>query len=177
MLAPSDLTNYLDSTAYNDPGLEYLVTAWFDPPGTVHDGDPIDESVERMKEDKFACAGSQHVTWDASGVQGTAPDQVDITERCVVECVGDCKGVFCRPYAGTQVVHFGLTEPLTTMQIKSVWFGGTTFRWNFSRTNRSQPPPEICIHRWTSLAGFGPSTLDPRKWPGSKPPLPRARRQ
>jgi hypothetical protein len=161
LLAPSDLTNYLDSAAYNDPGLEYLVTAWFDPPGTVHDGDPIDESVERMKKDKFACAGSQHVTWDASGIKGTAPDRVNITERYVVECAGDCKGVFYRPYAGAQVVHFGLTEPLPTMQIKSVMFGGTTFRWNFSRTNQSQPPPEIYIHRWTPLAGFGPFDAGP----------------
>lgn len=155
LLGPSNVTNYLDSAA-NNPGFEYLVTAWFDPPGTVHDGDPIDESVARMKKEKFACDGSQHVTWDASGTKGTAPDRVNIAERYVAECVGDCRGVFYRPYIGAQVVHFGLTEPLPTMQIKSVWFGGTTFRWNFSRANKSQPPPQIYIHRWTPLAGFGP---------------------
>jgi hypothetical protein len=127
----------------------------------LHDGEPIDESVEGMKEEKFACVGSQHVTWDAGGLKGTAPDRVTITERYVVECVGDCKGVFYRPYAGAQVTHFGLTQPLPTMQIKSVFLGGTTFRWNFSRTNKSQPPPEIYIHRWTPLAGFGPFDAGP----------------
>jgi hypothetical protein len=154
-LMPSNVTDYLDPAAYS-PDFEYWVTAWSDPPGTVHEGEPIDEAVDSMKKEKFACVGSQHVTWDASGIKGTAPDQVNITERYVVECVGNCKGVFYRPYAGAQVVHFGLTEPLPTMQIKSVWLGGTTFRWNFSRTNKSQQPPEIYIHRWTPLAGFGP---------------------
>jgi hypothetical protein len=160
MLGPSNVTNYLD-VASNSPDFEYLVTAWYDPPDTLHDGEPIDESVEGMKEEKFACVGSQHVTWDASGLKGTAPDRVTITERYVVECVGDCKSVFYRPYVGAQVIHFGLTEPLPTMQIKSVFLGGTPFRWNFSRTNKSQPPPEIYIHRWTPLAGFGPFDAGP----------------
>lgn len=160
LLGPTNVTNYLDVAA-NGPDFEYLVTAWFDPPDTVHDGDPIDESVERMKKEKFACAGSQHVTWDAAGLKGTAPDRVTITERYVIQCVGDCNGVFYRPYVGAQVIHFGLTQPLPTMQIKSVFLGGTTFRWNLSRTNKSQPPPEIYIHRWTPLAGFGPFDGNP----------------
>ena len=126
------------------------------PSDTLHDVAPIDESVEGMKKDKFACVGSQHVTWDAAGLKGTASDRVTVTERYVVEGVGDCNGVFYRPDAGTQVTHFGLTQPLPTMQIKSVWLGGTPFRWNFSRTGNGQPPPEIYVHRWKPLAGFGP---------------------
>jgi hypothetical protein len=160
MLGPSNVTNYLDVAA-NNPDFEYVVTARYDPPDTLHDGEPIDESVEGMKKDKFACAGSQQVTWDASGLKGTAPDRVTITERFVVECVGDCKGVFYRPYAGANIIHFGLTQPLPTMQIKSVWLGGTTFRWNFSRKSNSQPPPEIYIHRWKPLVGFGPFDARP----------------
>jgi hypothetical protein len=156
-IAPTNVTNYLDVAG--NPDFEYLVSAWFDPPGTLREGEPIDESVAGMKKDKFVCANSQQVTWDAAGVKGTAPGRVTITERFVVECVGDCKGVFYRPYAGAHVVHLGLTEPLPTMQIKSVWLGGTAFRWNFSRTNKSQPPPEVSIHRWTPLTGFGP--MDP----------------
>lgn len=154
-LAPSNVTNYLDPAAYS-PDFEYWVTAWSDPPGTVHEGEPIDESVAEMKKEKFACVGSHRVAWDASGTKGTAPDAVTITERYVVECVGNCKGVFYRPFVGANVTHFGLSAPLPTMQIKSVGFGGTTFRWNFSRTNTTQPPPEIYVHRWTPLAGFGP---------------------
>src|SRR5438132_11741587 len=108
-----------------------------------------------MKGDKFACAGSQHLIWDASGTKGTVPDHVGITERFVVECVGDCKGVTYRPYIGANVTHFGLTAPLPTFQIKSVWAGGTSFRWNFARTGNGQPP-EIYVHRWTPTTGFGP---------------------
>jgi len=159
LVAPSNVTNYLDVAAYN-PDFEYWVTAWSDPPGAVHEGEPIDEAVDQMKKEKWACVGSQRVTWDASGTKGTAPDRVGITERYIVECVGDCKGVFYRPYVGANVTHFGLSAPLPMMQIKSVFFGGTTFRWNFSRTNRTQPPPEVYVHRWTPLVGFGP--FDPR---------------
>jgi hypothetical protein len=154
-LGPTNVTNYLAGVA-NGPVFEYLIAAWYDPPDTLHDGEPIDESVERMKKEKFACVGSQHVTWDAGGSKGTAPDRVTITERYVIQCVGDCKGVFYGPYAGANVTHFGLTQPLPTMQIKSVWFGGTPFSWNFVRRGNSQPPPEIYIHRWKPLAGWGP---------------------
>lgn len=154
-LAPSNVTNYLDVASRN-PDFEYVVTAWYDPPDTLRDTEPIDESVRMMTKDKFACVGSQRVTWDGSGTRGNAPDRVNITECYVIQCVGDCKGVYYRPYVGAQVIHFGLTQPLPTMQIKSVFLGGTTFRWNFSRTNSSQPPPEIYIHRWKPLVGFGP---------------------
>jgi hypothetical protein len=154
-LAPSNVTNYLDVAAYS-PDFEYFVTAWFDPPGTVHEKAPIEEAIDRMKQDKFACVGSQHVTWDASGLKGTSPDGVGITERYVIECVGDCKGVTYRPWIGANVTHFGLSEPLPTLQIKSTFFGGTTFRWNFSRTKNTQPPPGIYVHRWKPTTGFGP---------------------
>jgi len=157
---PSDVTNYLDVAAYS-PDFEYIVTAWADPPGTVHQGEPIDESVERMKAEKFMCAGSQRITWDASGIKGTAPDRVGITERYVIECVGDCKGVTYRPWIGAKVMHFGLSAPLPTFQIKSVWAGGTSFSWKFSRTKNTHPPPEVYVHRWTPLAGFGPFDAGP----------------
>ena len=152
---PSNVTNYLDPASYS-PDFEYWVTAWSDPPGTIHEREPIDESVADLKKEKFACVGSHRVTWDGNGTKGTAPDAVGITERYVVECVGNCKGILYRPYVGANVTHFGLSKPLPTMQIKSIAFGGTTFRWNFSRTNTSQPPPEVYIHRWKPLAGFGP---------------------
>jgi len=155
---PSNVTNYLDVAAYN-PDFEFVETRTFDPPGTVHDGEPIDEMVERLKSEKWVCGGSQHITWDAGAAKGTAPDRVGVTERYVVECVGDCKGVLYRPWIGANVTHFGLSYPLPMMQIKSIWFGGTSFSWRFSRTSKTQPPPEIYVHRWTPLFGFGP--LDP----------------
>lgn len=152
---PSNVTNYLDVAAYS-PDFEYWVTAWSDPVGTVHEGEPIDEINSRLKKEKWVCAWSHHVNWDAGGAKGTAPDQVGVTERYVMECVGDCKGVFYRPWIGANVTHFGLSYPLPMMQIKSMNFGGLSFSWRVSRTNKSQPPPEVYFHKWVPLFGFGP---------------------
>jgi hypothetical protein len=158
LVTPSNVTNYLDVAAYS-PDFEYWVTAWSDPPGTVHEGEPIDEAVAQLQKEKWACGDSQRVNWDASGMKGMAGNRVGITERYVMECVGDCKGVFYRPMVGANVTHFGLSVPLPMMQIKSVWVGGTNIQWKFTRTNNSQPPPEIYVHHWVPLFGFGP--LDP----------------
>jgi hypothetical protein len=152
---PTNVTNYLDPASYS-PDFEYWVTAWSDPPNTIHNGSPIDESVAELTKQKFLCVGSSHVTWDASGIKGTAPDQLSGTERFVIECIGDCKNVFYRPYVGANVTHLGLTAPLPTMQIKNVSLGNTSFRWNFSRKSATQPPPQIYIHTWSPLVGYGP---------------------
>lgn len=154
---PSNVTNYLDVASYS-PDFEYWVTAWSDPVGTVHEGEPIDEENDRMKKEKWVCGDSARVTWDANG-KGTAPARVNITERYVIECVGNCKGVTYRPWVGANVTHFGLSWPLPTMQIKSVWFGGTAFSWKVSRPANSQPAPEVYVHHWLPLTGFGP--MDP----------------
>lgn len=160
-LTPSNVTNYLDVAA-KSPDFEYWVTAWSDPPGTVHEGQPIDEAVEQMKSNKFACVGSSRVTWDASGLKGTAPDQVGVVpQRYVIECVGDCKGVFYRPWIGANVTHFGLSAPLPTFHIKNVMFGEMKFEWRFSRKKNTQPAPQIYVHRWTPLYGFGPFDATP----------------
>ncbi|HEX3747877.1 MAG TPA: hypothetical protein VHW09_28275 [Bryobacteraceae bacterium] len=154
----TNVTNYLDVASYS-PDFEYLVPRWYDPPGTVYEGDPIDQVAEIMKKDKFACEGSQRVAWDASGTHGSAADRVGVTERYVIECVGDCKGVFYRPEVGAQVIHFGMTRPLPTLQIKSTFLGGAAIHWKFSRTGGSQPAPAIYVHEWKTLVGFGP--MDP----------------
>jgi hypothetical protein len=152
---PSNVTNYLDVAAYN-PDFEYWVTAWSDPLGTVHEGEPIDEENARMKKEKWVCGDSQRVNWDASGTKGMAADRVNITERYVIECVGECKGVTYRPLVGANVTHFGLSAPLPTMQIKSVWLGGTNIQWKFTRAGNT-PPPVIYVHHWLPLTGFGPA--------------------
>jgi hypothetical protein len=110
-LAASNVTNYLDPAAYS-PDFEYWVTAWSDSPGTIHEMSAIDESVAELTKLKFLCQASQRVTRDASGTKGTAPGQLSGTERFVIECVGNCKDVFYRPYVGANVTHFGLTERL-----------------------------------------------------------------
>jgi hypothetical protein len=156
-VTPSNVTNYLDPAAYS-PDFDYVETRTYDPPGTVHEGDPIEEENARMKKEKWVCGDTQRVNWDANG-KGTASARVNITERYVIECVGNCKGVTYRPWVGANVTHFGLSWPLPTMQIKSVWFGGTNFSWKVSRTNNSQPPAEVYVHHWLPLTGFGP--MDP----------------
>ncbi len=155
LVMPSNVTNYLDVAA-NSPDFEYWVTAWSDPPGAVHEGEPIDEAVAQLQKEKWACGDSQRVNWDASGTKGMAGDRVSVTERYVVECVGDCKGIFYRPMVGANVTHFGLSVPLPMMQIKSVWAGGTDIQWKFTRTKNTRPAPEIYVHHWVPLFGFGP---------------------
>ena len=76
----TNVTNYLDPASYS-PDFEYLVPAWYDPPGTVHDGEPVDEVADLMKKEKFLCVGSARVTWDSSGTQGTAPGRQDGVDR------------------------------------------------------------------------------------------------
>jgi hypothetical protein len=156
----TNVTNYLDGGSFSPP-FEYLVPAWYDPPGTVHDGEPVDEVADLMKKEKFACVGSRRVTWDAGGTQGTASvQQAGIAGRTVIECVGDCKGLFYLP-AVARAVHFGMTRPLPTMQIPGSLGGPLNFQWKFSRTNKSQPPPEVYVHQWTPLVGFGPFDPSP----------------
>lgn len=151
----TNVTNYLDPASYS-PDFEYLVPAWYDPPGTVHDSEPVDEVADLMKKEKFLCVGSARVTWDAGGTQGTAPgQQAGVVGRSVIECSGDCKGLFYRPMVAS-AVHLGMTRPLPTMQIAGRLGGTLNFQWKFSRTNKSQPPPEIYVYQWTPLVGFGP---------------------
>jgi hypothetical protein len=151
----TNVTNYLDPASYS-PDFEYLVPAWYDPPGTVHDGEPVDEVADLMKKEKFLCMGSGRVMWDSGGTQGTAPGRQDgVVGRSVIECIGDCKGLFYRPMVAS-AVHLGMTRPLPTMQIAGRLGGTLNFQWKFSRTSKSQPPPEIYVHQWTPLVGFGP---------------------
>jgi hypothetical protein len=49
--------------------------------------------------------------------------------------------------------HFGLSQPVPVLEIKGVWFGGSPFRWEFTRPAGAEPPPDVYVHRWTS-SGF-----------------------
>ena len=152
---PTNVTNYLDPASFS-PDFEYLVPAWYDPPGTVHESEPVDEVRDQMKKENFVCVGSSRVSWDSSGTQGKASaQQPGLIARSVIECVGDCKGLFYRPMVAS-AVHLGLTKPLPTMQIKGSFGGPLNFQWKFSRTNKSQPPPDVYVHQWVPLTGFGP---------------------
>jgi len=157
-VTPSNVTNDLLPNPAK-PLFEYLVTRWYDPPATMHYGDSIDEENEALGKENWACSDSVRVTWDPSGTKGTATDRVGVTERYVLECIGDCKGVYYQPTVGAAVTHLGLSVPLPTMQIKAVRLGGTTIYWNFARTGQG-PVPEIYVHHWKPLTGWG--MADPR---------------
>jgi len=129
---------------------EYLDAAMSDGLGPVRESEPIDDAFDRLSSEKLSCIGTTRVSWDGSGTKGTAADRVNVTERFVIECNGDCRGVRYSPQVSAAVVHFGLTSPAPMMQIKTTWASGTAFRWQFTRPAGAQPPPEIFLHKWTA---------------------------
>ena len=156
-VTPSNVTNDLLPNPAK-PLFEYLVTRWYDPPATMHYGDPIDEENAAFSKENWACSDTVPVTWDTGGMKGTARDHVGVTERYVLECIGDCKGVFYQPTVSATVTHLGLSVSLPTMQIKAVTLGGATISWNFARTGQG-PAPQIYVHHYVPLTGWG--QMDP----------------
>jgi hypothetical protein len=156
-VVPSNVTNDLLPNPAK-PLFEYLVTFWYDPPATMHYGDPIDEENAAFSKENWACSDTVPVVWDASGMKGTARDHVRVTERYVLECIGDCKGVFYQPTVSATVTHLGLSVPLPTMQIKAVNLGGATIYWTFARTGQG-PAPQMYVHHYVPLTGWG--QMDP----------------
>jgi hypothetical protein len=146
----SNVTNFANN------GFEYWDSAMSDPQGTPRESEPIDDVIDWLKKQNFSCMGTRHVSWDANGTKGAVSDQISVRERFVIECDGDCRGVRYTPYVGAITFHFGLTQPVPVLEIKGVWFGGTSFRWDFTRPAGSGPPPDIYVHRWTS-SGFNSS--------------------
>jgi len=140
-------------TNFADNGFEYWDSAMSDPQGTPRESEPIDDVIDWLKKQKFSCVGTRHVSWDPSGMKGAVDDRISVRERFVIECDGDCRGVRYTPFVGAITFHFGLTQPVPVLEIKGVWFGGTSFRWDFTRPAGSGPPPDIYVHRWTS-SGF-----------------------
>lgn len=132
---------------------EYRDTAMSDAPGTVRESEPIDDVIDWMRKERFSCVDTAHVSWDPSGTKGSASDVLTRRERYVIECNGNCRGVRYVPYANAQILHFGTSMPVPTIEMKNVWLGEVKFNWLITRDNASQPPPDIYIHRWTA-SGF-----------------------
>ncbi|HEY4361429.1 MAG TPA: hypothetical protein VGN17_10680 [Bryobacteraceae bacterium] len=129
-------------------GFDYWDSAMSDP-DKPRESEPIDDVIDWLRQQMFSCVGTRHVAWDPSGTKGAVTDQISVRERFVVECDGNCKGVHYTPFIDAITFHFGLTQPVPVMEIKGVWFGGTQFRWDFTRP-AAGPPPDIYVHRWTS---------------------------
>lgn len=129
---------------------EYLDAAMSDGLGPIRESEPIDDVFDRLSSEKLSCIWTRHVLWDRSGTKGTAADRVNVTERFVIECNGDCRGVRYSPQISAAVVHFGLTSPAPMLQIKTTWASGTPLRWEFTRPPSAQPPPDIFVHKWTA---------------------------
>lgn len=144
--APGDVTGLASS-------FEYWDAAMADAPGTVRESEPIDDVIDWLRKSGFSCMDSTHVSWDPRGATGSASDVVQVRERYVVECNGNCRGVRYLPAVSAQIVHFGASQPVPVLELKSPWLGGSKFQWNFTRDDPSQPPPDVYIHRWTS-SGF-----------------------
>jgi hypothetical protein len=135
-----------------DAQFEYWDATMSAPQGQLRESEPIDDVIDWLLKSGFSCMGSAHVRWDPSGSSGSAPDFVRTRERYVIECDGNCSGLRYTPYVDGQVYHFRNTQPAPVMEIKTVWFGGRSFRWEFRRMPNG-PPPDVYIHRWTS-SGF-----------------------
>jgi hypothetical protein len=129
--------------------LEYW-DASMDDSGKARESEPIDDVIDWLKSQNFSCLGTQRVIWNSNGTQGAASDRVDVRERYVIECDGNCSGLHYMPYVQATIFHFAATQPVPVMEFKGTWFGGTNFQWKFTRTNTSTPPPEVYIHRWSS---------------------------
>ena len=160
-VTPTNVTNDLLPNPQR-PLFEYLVTRWYDPPATMHYGDPIDEENEAFGKENWACSDTVRVQWDASGAKGTVTDRVGVNERYVLECIGDCKGIYYQPTVSASVTHWGLALPLPTIQLKAVNLGGATVYWSFARTGQGRPP-EIFVHHWVPLTGKGPFDPGPEE--------------
>jgi len=160
-VAPSNVTNDLLPNPKR-PLFEYLVTRWYDPPSTMHYGDSVDEENEAFGKENWACSDTVPVRWDASGTKGTATDHVSVNERYVLECLGDCKGLYYQPTVSASVTHWGLSFPLPTIQLKAVNLGGATVYWSFARITQG-PAPQIYIHHWVPLTGKGPFDPGPEE--------------
>ena len=104
---PSNITNDLLPNP-SKPLFEYLVTRSYDPPATMHYGDPIDEENAAFSKENWVCADTVPVAWDAGGVKGTGRSHVGVTERYVLECIGDRKGLFYQPTVSATVT--GVSE-------------------------------------------------------------------
>lgn len=156
----SNVTDYLD-VASRSPDFEYLMTSWFDIPGTVREQSAIDETNDALKKQNFICVGSQRVAWD--GAKGVAADSAGVLNRYVVECVGECGGVSYRPNVGAIVTHFGLSQPLPMLEIKGINVGATRFRWTFGRTSGAGAAPDVWVHRWAPATGMGPFDPTPEE--------------
>lgn len=138
-----NLTNYMpDSLEYWD--------ATVDDPNKERESEPIDDVIDWLKSQDFSCLGSQHVSWNAQGTEGTASDRVTVRERYVIECDGNCTGLRYIPLVQATAWHFAATEPVPVMEFKSTWFGGTDIRWKLTRPAGSGKPPEVYIHRWSN---------------------------
>ena len=137
------------SDAWMTGGFEYWDAAMSDGKGPVRESEPIDDVFDRLRSEQFSCVGTRHVSWDGSGTKGTAMDRVSVSERFVVECDGDCRGLRYTPRVAATVIHFGASSPAPMLQIKSAWLGGTDIRWDFTRA-AGAPPPDVYVHRWTA---------------------------
>jgi hypothetical protein len=136
-------------TNFATNGFDYWDSAMSEP-DKPRESEPIDDVIDWLRQQKFSCVGTRHVSWDANGTKGAVTDQISVRERFVIECDGDCRGVRYTPFIDAITFHFGLTQPVPVMEIKGVWFGGTQFRWDFTRPAGAGPPPDIYVHRWTS---------------------------
>lgn len=143
-------------------GIEYWDSSMGGARQARRETEPIDDVIDWLHGQGFFCLASYPASWNADGTRASVNTKISTRARFVVECTGDCKGLYYSPLGGVQSYSFGRSQPLPVMELKSTWFGGTPVQWVLTRRAASKPP-EVFIHQWSPTRfDYGPGCRAPK---------------
>lgn len=116
---------------------------------------PVEQVFQWLYDSKFKCLSTTFVSWRAG--EGSAAATQFGTKRFVIDCRGNCRGLRYRVTgrADAQPWHYGLSQPVPVINMKSYGLGTNEFNWVF--TNATGGSPSVRVHAWSSSVGdYGP---------------------
>lgn len=142
-------------------GTEYWDAA-LDQGRTPRESEPIDDVIDWLKQQRYFCIASRRVSWDSTGTQAATSGKVDMRQRFVIECSGNCKGLRYQILTDGQLYGYGKAQPMPVFQLHTTWFGGTHVTWQFRRAPDG-PPPTLYVHQWAGSGfAYGPGCKAPK---------------
>ena len=118
---------------------------------------PVEQVFQWLFDAKFKCLSTTHVVW--RGLEGSAAAVQFGTKRFVIDCRGNCRGLRYRVNGRTdaQWWHYGLSQPVPVVNLKSNDLSTNNFSWIFKRDSSTDQAPVVRIHAWSSIVGdYGP---------------------
>jgi hypothetical protein len=118
---------------------------------------PVEHVFQWLYDSKFKCLSTTFAAWSAG--EGTARATQFGTKRFVIDCRGNCRGLRYRVSgrADAQPWHYGLSQPVPVINMKSNGLGTNDFSFVFTRANAVGPSPTVRVHAWSSQFGdYGP---------------------